>query len=198
MTDKIDLSNEIQKHFQKSLAVLQDTLSNCPKDIIDASELLVHAVKNDRKILIAGNGGSAADAQHIAAELIIRLNKNIDRPAIPAIALTTDTSILTAGGNDIGFDNVFARQIQGLGNRDDIFILISTSGNSQNLITAVEMARTKGLKIIGLLGNNGGVLKEFCDISIIIPSKDTQHIQEAHIVVYHILCQNVETICYGR
>ncbi len=197
MTYKSNIASHIKNHFQKSLSVLQDTLNSCSEDIIDASELLVHSVKEGNKILIAGNGGSAADAQHIAAELIIRLNKEIDRPAIPAIALTVDTSILTAGGNDIGFENVFARQVQGLGNEGDIFILISTSGNSRNLIKAAEMARNRGLKTIGLLGSNGGELKNYCDRSIIIPGKETQHIQEAHLVVYHILCENVETICYG-
>ncbi len=122
----------------------------------------------------------------------------MQRPAIPAIALTTDSSNLTAGGNDIGFENVFARNIEGLGNKGDILIAISTSGNSKNIVNAVETAHKKGMKVIGLLGNNGGALKALVDIPIVIPSANTQRIQEGHITVAHILCELVERELYQQ
>ena len=156
------------------------------------------AFKNGNKLLLCGNGGSAADCQHIAAEFMIRLSHDVDRPAIPAIALTTDTSNLTAGGNDIGYDNVFARNVEGLGNSGDILIAISTSGNSSNVIKAVEKAKTKKLKTIGFLGGDGGKLSTKVDLPIIMPSKNVQRIQEGHITVAHIICELVEQELYGR
>jgi D-sedoheptulose 7-phosphate isomerase len=129
---------------------------------------------------------------------MIRLSHDLSRPAIPAIALTTDTSNLTAGGNDIGFENVFARNVEGLGNKGDVLIAISTSGNSGNVIKAVEMAHTKEIKVIGFLGGSGGKLKSLVDTAIIIPSKSTQRIQEGHITVAHIICELVERKLYGN
>ena len=129
---------------------------------------------------------------------MIRLSHEIDRPAIPAIALTTDTSNLTAGGNDIGFENVFARSIQGLGKAEDVLFAISTSGNSQNIIKAIEAAKVKGMKIIGFLGGNGGKIKSLVDVQIIIPSFNVQRIQEGHITVGHIICELVENELYGN
>ena len=169
----------------------------CKEDILSAVDLFVKSFSNGNKLLLCGNGGSAADCQHIAAELVIRLSHDISRPAIPAIALTTDTSNITAGGNDIGFENVFARSIEGLGNKGDVLLVISTSGNSDNLIKAVEMAKSKGLYSLGLLGGKGGKLKPLLDSSIIIPSTNVQRIQEGHITVAHIICELVENELFG-
>lgn len=173
-------------------------LKECKSDILTAVELLVNCFKNGNKLLLCGNGGSAADCQHIAAELMIRLSHNFQRPALPAIALTTDTSNLTAGGNDIGFENVFARSVEGLGNKGDVLLAISTSGNSPNVIKAVEMAHKKGMKVISFLGGNGGKLKPIVDLPIVIPSHNTQRIQEGHITVAHIICELVEEEIYGQ
>jgi len=172
-------------------------LKECKSDILKAVELLVNCFKNGNKLLLCGNGGSAADCQHIATELMIRLSHNFQRPALPAIALTTDTSNLTAGGNDIGFENVFARNVEGLGNKGDVLLAISTSGNSPNVIKAVEMAHKKGMKVISFLGGNGGKLKPLVDLPIVIPSHNTQRIQEGHITVAHIICELVEEELYG-
>ena len=170
----------------------------CLNDILSAVDVLVGAYRNNKKLLLCGNGGSAADCQHIAAELMIRLSHNIQRTALPAIALTTDTSNLTAGGNDIGFENVFARNVEGLGNEGDVLLAISTSGNSLNIIKAVEKAHSKKMKVIGLLGGSGGKLKPIVDIGIIIPSENTQRIQEGHITVAHIICELVENELFSN
>ncbi len=164
----------------------------CKEDILKAANILSEVYRNGNKLLLCGNGGSAADCQHIATELMIRLSHHIQRPALPAIALTTDTSNLTAGGNDIGFKNVFARNVEGLGNKGDALIAISTSGNSGNVIKAVEMAHKKGMKVIGLLGRDGGKLKPIVDLPVVIPSSNVQRIQEGHITVAHIICELVE------
>lgn len=166
-------------------------------DILKAVEILVDCFNSGNKLLLCGNGGSAADCQHIATELMIRLSHHIQRPALPAIALTTDTSNLTAGGNDIGFENVFARNVEGLGNKGDVLLAISTSGNSPNVINAVDMAHKKGLKVIGFLGGNGGKLKDIIELPIVIPSTNVQRIQEGHITVAHIICELVEDKLYG-
>ncbi len=174
---------------------IKDQLSN---EIIKAVDLLVASYKDGNKLLLCGNGGSAADCQHIATEFMIRLSHHIERPALPAIALTTDSSNLTAGGNDIGFENVFARNIQGLGVLGDVLLAISTSGNSPNIIKAVEVAQAKGMKVIGLLGGSGGKLKSMVDLPIVVPSSNTQRIQEGHITIAHIICELVEDKLYGN
>ncbi|MBK7379441.1 MAG: D-sedoheptulose 7-phosphate isomerase [Ignavibacteriales bacterium] len=161
-------------------------------EILKAVDILVSAYKDGNKLLLCGNGGSAADCQHIATELMIRLSHHIQRPALPAVALTTDTSNLTAGGNDIGFENVFARNVEGLGNRGDVLLAISTSGNSPNVVKAVEMAHSKGMKVFGFLGGNGGKLKSVVDLPLVVPSSNTQRIQEGHITIAHIICELVE------
>lgn len=166
-------------------------------ELLKAVDLLSNCFKGGNKLLLCGNGGSAADCQHIATELMIRLSHHIQRPALPAIALTTDTSNLTAGGNDIGFENVFARNVEGLGNKGDVLLAISTSGNSPNVINAVEMAHKKGIKVIGFLGGSGGKLKDKIELPIVIPSSNTQRIQEGHITVAHIICELVEDKLYG-
>jgi D-sedoheptulose 7-phosphate isomerase len=150
-----------------------------------------------KKVLLCGNGGSAADAQHLATEFVIRLSPKIERPALPAIALTTDSSMLTAGANDLGYDNVFTRSIEALGNEGDVLIGISTSGNSESVNRAFQKAREKKLATIGLLGKDGGKSKDLVDIAIIVPSADTQRIQEGHITIGHIIFQEVEQEMFG-
>jgi D-sedoheptulose 7-phosphate isomerase len=190
-----------KKFINESLTESSETklkiIDECSEDIISASELIINAFRSGNKLLLCGNGGSAADCQHIAAELVIRMSHKIKRPALPAIALTTDTSYLTAGGNDIGFENVFARGVEGLGSAGDALLAISTSGNSGNVIKAVEMAKSKGMKTIGFLGGNGGKLKLIVDKPIVIPSSNVQRIQEGHITVAHIICEIIEEELYG-
>lgn len=173
-------------------------IEKCIPDIAKAVDLLCDSFKTGKKLLFCGNGGSAADSQHLATEFMIRLNHNLNRPAIPALALSTDSSNLTAGGNDIGFENVFARNVEGLGAEGDCLIAISTSGNSSNIIKAVNKAKEKGLKTIGFLGGNGGKLKDIVDIAIVIPSSNVQRIQEGHITTGHIICESVELKMYGE
>ena len=169
----------------------------CKAEILLAVQALVEAYSKGKKLLLCGNGGSAADCQHIATEFMIRLSHHIQRPALAAIAITTDTSNLTAGGNDIGFENVFARNIEGLGSEGDVLLAISTSGNSPNIIKAVSTAKGKKMFVIGFLGGNGGKLKDLVDLPVIIPSSNTQRIQEGHITTAHIICELVEQELYG-
>lgn len=151
---------------------------------------MITCLKLSKKILIAGNGGSAADAQHFAAELAGQFVHK--RKGLPVIALTTNPSIITAIGNDFGYEYVFSKQIEGLGNQGDIFVGISTSGNSLNLINAMDIAKKQGLVTVGFLGRGGGHMKNFCDLKLIVPSDNTQHIQEAHIMIIHELCSLID------
>jgi len=187
----------IQDELTASADVKRKIFEQCAGTIVKAVDVLIRALNNRKKILLCGNGGSAADAQHLATELIIRMNPQIKRPAIPAIALTTDSSMLTAGANDIGYDNVFARAVEGLGETGDVLLAISTSGKSESVNLAVQMAKKKGLSTIGLLGKDGGTTKELVDVAIVVPSNDTQRIQEGHITVGHIICALVEREMYG-
>ncbi len=159
-----------------------------------AAEACIKCMRQDGKVLLAGNGGSAADAQHIAGEFVSRFA--FDRPGLSAIALTTDTSILTAIGNDYGYEKLFARQVQAHGNRGDVFIGYSTSGKSPNILRAFEEARDHGLVCIGLSGNRGGAMQELCDFFLAVPSSDTPKIQEGHLVLGHILCGLVENAIF--
>lgn len=190
-----------EKFFSESLIESSQTKLEiekiCRADTLKAIEIISEAYKKNKKMLLCGNGGSAADCQHIATEFMIRLSHHIQRPALPAIALTTDTSNLTAGGNDIGWENVFARGVEGLGNEGDVLLAISTSGNSPNVIKAIEKAREKKMFVVALLGGGGGMMKDIVDIPIIIPSKNTQRIQEGHITIAHIICELVEDELYG-
>lgn len=156
----------------------------------------IHVYKNGNKTLIAGNGGSAADAQHIAGEFVSRFY--FDRPGLPSIALTTDTSILTAVGNDYGYEELFARQVQANGIKGDMFIGISTSGNSKNVVKALQTCRDKGILTVGLTGNSGGIMAELCDFCIKVPSNETPRIQESHILIGHIICAAVEEAIFGK
>lgn len=170
---------------------------HCLPSIEQAIELMGRALRNNKKVLLCGNGGSAADAQHLATEFVIRLNPKIQRPGLPAIALTTDSSTLTAGANDIGYDNVFARAVEALGNEGDVLIGISTSGNSESVNRAFQRAREKNLTTIGFLGKDGGRSKALVDLAIIVPVQDTQRIQEGHITIGHIIFQQVEQELFG-
>ncbi|OOY42136.1 phosphoheptose isomerase [Solemya velum gill symbiont] len=155
-----------------------------------AAEACIHALKSGHKVLLAGNGGSAADAQHIAGELANRFE--FDRPGLPAIALTTDTSILTSISNDYGYEQLFARQVQTHAQKGDVFIAYSTSGKSGNVIAAMQEAKSRGVVVIAMTGNRGGTMKELCDHYLDVPSADTPNIQEGHAVLGHILCGLVE------
>jgi len=160
-------------------------------------DVLISTLNKGKKILLCGNGGSAADAQHLATELVIRMDPAIKRPGIPAIALTTDSSMLTAGANDIGYDNVFAREVEALGAEGDVLLGISTSGRSASVNNALQTARARKMATIGLIGKDGGPMKGLVDVAIVIPSSDTQRIQEGHIAVGHILCALLERELYG-
>jgi D-sedoheptulose 7-phosphate isomerase len=180
------IQNELNGHVATAQLVA-DTMNGI---IQKACEMAVETLKNGGKILIFGNGGSAADAQHIAAELTGRYKT--ERPSLAGIALTTDTSALTAIGNDYGYDRVFDRQLEGLGRAGDMAIGISTSGNSKNVISALELAKQKGMKTLGLSGRDGGGMNSACELNIIIPSNDTPRIQEMHITIGHIICQAID------
>ncbi len=187
----------ILESLRESAEVKKRIADRLVAPITDAIQMVSDALKHNRKILLCGNGGSAADAQHLATELVIRLNPSIKRPGLPAIALTTDTSTLTAGANDIGYDNVFARSVEALGNEGDVLIGISTSGKSESVNRAFQKARAKKLKTIGFLGKGGGNSKGLVDIAIIVPSDDTQRIQEGHITIGHIIFQQAEQELFG-
>jgi len=166
---------------------IEETL---PEKIAATVAALQDALASGNKLLVMGNGGSAADSQHFAAEIIGRFK--MERPALPAIALTTDSSILTAIGNDYGFDAVFSRQVEGLGRPGDVVFGISTSGNSPNVLAALSKARELGCRTVALLGRDGGTIKTVADISIIVPSDDTPRIQEGHVTIIHIICDLLE------
>jgi D-sedoheptulose 7-phosphate isomerase len=195
----MDYKHKIESSIKESIATKQAILDeNTIKNIEIIGKKLAEVVQSGKKILFCGNGGSAADSQHLAAELVVRLRSSYERPAIPAIALTVDTSILTAGGNDYGFNNIFSRQIEALAQTGDALIAISTSGNSENVIRAIEAAKSKELTVIGFLGGNGGKIAEMCDYSFISPSSNTARIQETHIMIGHILCEIIEEECYQK
>ncbi|EHY7560096.1 D-sedoheptulose 7-phosphate isomerase [Campylobacter jejuni] len=193
-----NLNSYIKGHFTDSILVKEQILKdeNLITLIKNASLEVIKAYKNNNKTLLAGNGGSAADAQHIAGEFVSRFY--FDRPGIASIALTTDTSVLTAIGNDYGYENLFARQVQAQGVKGDVFIGISTSGNSKNILKALELCKQKEIISIGLSGASGGAMNELCDYCIKVPSTCTPRIQEAHILIGHIICAIVEEELFGK
>ncbi|EAK3048848.1 D-sedoheptulose 7-phosphate isomerase [Campylobacter jejuni] len=193
-----NLNSYIKGHFADSILVKEQILKdeNLITLIKNASLEVIKAYRNGNKTLLAGNGGSAADAQHIAGEFVSRFY--FDRPGIASIALTTDTSILTAIGNDYGYENLFARQVQAQGVKGDIFIGISTSGNSKNILKALDLCKQKGIISIGLSGASGGAMNELCDYCIKVPSTCTPRIQEAHILIGHIICAITEEELFGK
>jgi len=188
------VKSQVEASIQVKQAVLQDT--ELLKLVEKVSSVIIDAYKNGKKTLLAGNGGSAADAQHIVGELVARFY--FDRPGLPSIALTTDSSVMTAIGNDYGYERLFARQVQALGNEGDVFIGISTSGNSPNIIKALEACKEKSIITIGLTGMNGGKMAQMCDFCIKVPSNETPRIQEVHILVGHIICCIVEEELFGN
>ncbi len=192
MIDRQDIIQQIRE----SSDVKNTMIVACVEDIERAAELMVNAATKKNTIFWCGNGGSAADAQHMAAELMGGLRSH-DRPAIRSIALTTDTSFITAWSNDTDYESIFSRQIEGLGNSGDVLIAISTSGNSKNVIKAVETCKENGISVIVLTGKTGGQLKDMGDVTISIPSDDTQRIQEGHLLAEHILCEMVEKSVTG-
>lgn len=169
---------------------------DCGRMIVEAASMMTNCLQSGGKLLFFGNGGSAADAQHLAAEFVGRFVR--ERRALPVIALTTDSSILTAVGNDYGFDQIFVRQIQAFGQPNDVAVGISTSGNSPNVIAALKEARERGLKTIGLAGKDGGVLADLADLPIIVRSPNTARIQECHISIGHLLCELVDEELFGH
>jgi D-sedoheptulose 7-phosphate isomerase len=184
------MQDRIKSEIKESIDIHNLVGQRLAPQIEQAAKKLIEALKKGNKVLVFGNGGSAADAQHMAAELVGRYKK--DRKALPAIALTTDTSILTAVANDFGFENVFVKQIEGLAHKGDIALGISTSGNSVNVLEAIEKAKQIGCKTIGLLGCDGGRIAKVADISITVPSNDTPRIQESQGTIIHILCSLIE------
>ena len=192
MIDRQNIINQIRE----SSDVKNTMIVACVEDIEKGAELMVNAVKNGKKILWCGNGGSAADAQHMSAELMGGLRSH-ERPAIQSIELTTDTSFITAWSNDTDYESIFSRQIEGLGNAGDVLLAISTSGTSNNVVKAVETCKAKGISVIVLTGKTGGVLKVLGDVTVSIPSDDTQRIQEGHLLAEHILCEMVEKSVTG-
>ena len=187
----------VQHQLSQSIATMQAVLadSQIADTLVNIAEATAKAMHDGRKLMVAGNGGSAADAQHLVAEFVSRLT--VDRPALRAIALTTDTSILTATGNDFGYDQVFSRQLEALAQAGDVFLAISTSGNSPNLCRALTAARAQGLHTLALTGNDGGAMLALADQSLIIRSKTTAKIQECHLALEHIFCALVERHLFG-
>ncbi|MFL6216314.1 MAG: SIS domain-containing protein [Blastocatellia bacterium] len=186
----------VQQIANESIAAKRTFFDSHADTVAHAADLLIETARAGGKILVFGNGGSAADAQHIAAELVNRLN--YDRPPIAAIALTTDTSILTSVANDATFTDLFERQVRALGRKGDAVIAISTSGNSPNVLKAVEAARELGLKVVALAGRNGGSLAPLADVALVVETDSTQRVQETHITIAHILCELIEAAVYPQ
>lgn len=183
---------QIKKALKNSAELKLQIANTMSEQVSEAAKLISSAIKNGRKVMLCGNGGSAADSQHLAAEMVVRLTGKFNRKALAGMALTTDPSILTAASNDFGFENVFSRQVEAHGVEGDILVAISTSGNSPNVIKAVEAAKKMNIVTIGFLGNDGGKLGSLVDLALIVPSEDTQRVQEAHITIGHIIIQTVE------
>ena len=180
----------ITKEFEAHLETIKSVIGSMESQLEEAGQMMVQTLKNGNKVLLCGNGGSAADAQHIAAELTGRYKT--ERRGLPGIALTTDTSALTAISNDYGYDRVFDRQVEALANEGDLLIGISTSGNSGNILSAFKVAKELGCSTLGLSGRDGGKMNDACDVNLVVPSDDTPRIQEMHILFGHTLCQIVD------
>ena len=187
------IKDQIKKSYETKQAIYNDEA--LLQKLEEVSKKCVELYKVGKKTILAGNGGSAADAQHIAAEMVGRYG--FDRPSLPSLALTTDTSALTAIGNDYGYDQVFSRQLDGMGQDGDLFIGISTSGNSKNLINAFEVAKKKNILSVALVGKDGGEMAKLADIALVVPSDSTPRIQESHILIGHIICDIIEKEIFG-
>jgi len=186
----------IARIVKESQRVKEDFIRKNTSILIDLAEYISKAFKNDKKLMLCGNGGSAADAQHIAAEFVNRFQ--LDRHPLPAMALTTDTSIITSVANDYGYEEVFSKQIQALGVEGDILLAISTSGNSKNILSAIKIAKEKGLYTVGLIGGDGGEMVTLVDLSLVVKSNQTPRVQETHILTGHIICELVEYILFQK
>jgi D-sedoheptulose 7-phosphate isomerase len=186
----------IEKILDESLQVKETSVRKNIKGLIGLAEKIATAFTNDRKVMLCGNGGSAADSQHIAAEFVNRFE--LERPPLPAIALTTDTSVITCIGNDYCFDDIFSKQVKALGLEGDVLLAISTSGNSVNVLNAVEAAKSQELYVCGLTGGDGGKLKDIADACLIVESKSTARIQETHILMGHIICMLVDYLLFQQ
>lgn len=188
------IATELDKSLSVVSAIRADEALH--DQIQQVVEQIVASLRNGGKLLVAGNGGSAADAQHLAGEFVSRFN--YDRPGLPAIALTTDTSIITAIGNDYGYERLFERQVQALGRKGDVFLGISTSGNSPNLLAALRQANSMGLFTVGMTGQSGGAMKDLCNVCLHMPSSETPKVQEGHIIIGHIICGLVEATIFPK
>ena len=184
--------DKIAKDIRDNIAVKEAILKEQLPLIEKAAKAILQCIQSGNKLLFFGNGGSASDSQHLAAEFVGRYEK--ERRSLPAIALTTDTSILTAVGNDYGFDRIFDRQIEGLGKKGDVAVAISTSGNSKNVLLAIDKAKQMGIYTIGLTGRGGGAMKSAVDLALVVPSQKTSRVQESHIMIGHILCERVDEL----
>lgn len=189
------MSETIKSIVAESLEVKRRYFDEHAADVTRAARLLAEAFASGRKLLICGNGGSAADAQHVAGEFVNQFLAR-GRRALPALALTTDGGVLTCIANDTGFERVFARQVEAFGGEGDVLLAITTSGNSPNIVAAAEVARARGMKVIGLLGRDGGRVRPLCDLALVVASDDTQRVQETHNLIGHVLCHLVENILF--
>lgn len=188
----------VERHLTASADVKRAAAATCSEPLVRLAAELITCFQQRGRLLLCGNGGSAADCQHIAAEFVSVLNQNFVRPSLAAIALTTDTSFLTASANDFGFENIFARQVEGLGRPGDVVLGITTSGNSPNVVAALRRGKEIGLRTATFTGGTGGAVRLIADVTICVPSDSTQHIQETHIALAHILCELVEGALFKR
>ncbi len=193
------IKNKVSKAFEDSITVKQQIVADRSYEVlIQVGDIIADAISNGGKLLLCGNGGSAADAQHLAAEFLVRLTSDANRESIPALSLAQDTSTLTACINDYGPDDIFKRVFSALSSKGDVLLAISTSGNSSNIIETLKLARDKGIYSLGFLGNEGGKALTFCDSAFIVPSKVTARVQESHITAGHALLQYVEDSLFER
>lgn len=190
--------NKIQHHLRESAQVKLQAADLCADAIVNAARLVSESFRSGGKLMICGNGGSAADCQHLAAEFVSRLTGEFQRPGLPAIALTTDSSIITAHANDYSFNEIFERQVQALGRAGDVLMGVSTSGSSENVVRAFKMARSMDVRTVALVGGAGGGIAAEADVTIRIPSRNSQYIQEAQLAVEHLVCDLAERFLYGE
>ncbi|MBC8239283.1 MAG: SIS domain-containing protein [Alphaproteobacteria bacterium] len=193
------LSEQVEATIRESVAVKERLLTGgIGAQLSDMAQVVARAIAQGGKVLLCGNGGSAGDAQHLAGEFLVRLRASLNRDALPALSLITDSSTLTACANDYGFEQIFARPLQALGQKGDVLLAITTSGNSANILAALSVAKARGLIRLGFLGGDGGAALEQCDQAIVVPSDDTNRIQESHIMLGHILVQGVEELLLAQ
>jgi D-sedoheptulose 7-phosphate isomerase len=190
-----DIKNKVKQTFEDSISVKQEIIDNeSYKVLVDAGDIIANSISNGGKLLLCGNGGSAADAQHLAAEFLVRLTSEVNRESIPALSLAQDTSTLTACINDYGSDDIFKRVFSGLSSKGDTLLAITTSGNSRNIIETLKLAKERGIYSIGFLGNEGGEALQYCDSAFVVPGRVTARIQESHITAGHALLQYIEDL----